>query len=62
MYITPIFGKGTGKRCNHIAAPPKQFLFKHWWNKKLACCGTASPPIRSCYGIPKQSAPPPGRA
>ena len=51
MYITPIFGKGTHKRCNHITAPPKQFLFKHWWNKKLACCGTASPPIWSCHGI-----------
>ena len=22
MYIAPIFGKSTGKRCNHITAPP----------------------------------------
>lgn len=22
MYYAPIFGKGTGKRCNHITAPP----------------------------------------
>lgn len=26
MYISPIFGKGAGKRCNHIMAPPVKLI------------------------------------
>ncbi len=37
---------------------PKRSLIKRWWNKKLAAVGITSPPVRSCYGISKQFAPP----
>ncbi len=30
---------------------PNSFKIKRWWNKKLACVGAASPPVRRCHGI-----------
>ena len=63
MYITPIFGKGAGKRCNHITAPPMKPI-EFCLVRLTSYIGLAIGFLDSFSlkgdpsGIPKQSAPP----
>jgi hypothetical protein len=52
MQMQETFEARIGRRRNGQNAPPiTSFSYKHWWNKKLALCGTTSPPGEKLWNI-----------